>query len=176
MPPYPDKKTRPTPSQAGSAIIYVFVGVILFGILGLTFSRSMQQSSGDISEKTAKVGASEIIAYARSIDRAVNKMILNGTSETDIGFFFFLTTLNAGGGAHYLGNANCAVAECEIFDPAGGKVKPRLISSNYVIDNDTLSPAYPMAGAIIPTVIQVDALGSTDADLAISFFGLKKMC
>ncbi len=161
------------PSQRGSALIYVFIGVILFGILGITYTRSMQQKSGDIDDKTAKVGASEIISYAKTIDRAVNKMLLNEVSEADLGFTNSVTTLSASGGTIYTGNANCSVATCEIFDPAGGKVRAAPVGSSYIIDNYLLNGSAPMAGAIFPAKVIVESLGSTEPDLVISFYGLK---
>ncbi|MDY0029275.1 MAG: hypothetical protein RBR86_04945 [Pseudobdellovibrionaceae bacterium] len=160
-------------SQQGSALIYVFIGVILFGILGITYTRSMQQKSGDVDDKTAKVGASEIISYAKTIDRAVNKMLINRVSEADLGFTNTVTTLNASGGTIYSGNPNCSVATCEIFDAAGGKVRPTLVGSSYIIDNYLLNGNDPMAGSIFPAKVIVEELGSAEPDLVISFYGLK---
>lgn len=161
-------------SQNGSALVYIFIGVILFAALALSFSRGMNQSSSGVSAKTAKVGASEIVEYAKTIERAVNKMVLNGISESDLDFSNMVTTLTASGGALYTGNAGCATASCKVFDPSGGKIKPLELSPDYLIDNGLLGAGDPMAGAIIPNVVVVDTLGSADPELVISFYGLSE--
>ncbi|HPQ51051.1 MAG: hypothetical protein KDJ26_06210 [Alphaproteobacteria bacterium] len=159
--------------QNGSAIIYVFVGVILFAILAITFSRGMRQTTGDVDSKTAKVGATEIIEYAKAIDRSVNRMLLNQISEADIGFTNSTTTLSGTGAALYTGNPNCATATCQVFDPTGGKINPRPVSSSYVLDNATMGALNPMSGGIFPNVVIIDSLGTANPDLVLSFYGLK---
>lgn len=160
--------------QRGSAIIYVFAGIILFGALAFSFSRGFKGNITDTDEKTARIGASEVIDYVRSIDRAVNKMLLNSVSENDLGFTNDITTLAASGATIYSGNANCSVTSCEVFSPEGGKVKARLPSSTYLIDNGTLASGSPMAGAIYPNVVEIQDLGTAAGDLVISVYGLKK--
>lgn len=161
-------------SQNGSAIVYVFIGIILFAILMLAFVRGLKQSSsgGDTDTKTARVAASEIANYAKTVERAVNKMLMNRISESDLGFTNAVTTLDASGLALYTGNPNCAAATCQIFDTGGGKVKPLALPPSYLIDNSALLATDPMAGAIFPNVVTIDSLGTAEPDLVLSFYGL----
>lgn len=160
-------------SQSGGALIYIFIGVILFAALALTFSRGMRSNTSNISAKTSKIGASEFVEYSKLIERATNKMLLNGASEADIGFTNSITTLNASGATIYSGNPNCSTTSCEVFDYQGGRVKASLPSSTYLIDNASLAATSPMAGAIYPNVVTIQDLGSASPDLVISFYGLK---
>lgn len=153
--------------------MYVFIGVVLFGALALTFARSLNGPVGEIDSKTAKVGSSEIIEYMKNIDRAVNKMILTRVSETDIGFTNSVTTLTASGASYYAGNSNCAVDSCQIFSNLGGKVKAMTPSSSYLIANTSLPASGPMAGAILPYVVNISGIGSASPDLVMAVYGLK---
>ncbi len=160
-------------NQSGSALVYVFIGVVLFGALALTFARSLNGPVGEIDSKTAKVGSSEIVEYMKGIDRAVNKMVLHRVSETDIGFTNTVTTLTAGGASYYSGNTNCATDDCEVFSNNGGKVKAMLPSSSYLIDNSSLSASGPMAGAVLPYVVNISGTGSASPELVMAVYGLK---
>lgn len=111
-------------SQSGSAIIYVFAGVILFAALAFTFARGFKGNVTDVDEKTARIGATEVLEYVKSVDRAVNKMLLNSVSENDLGFTNDVTTLTASGATIYSGNANCTTNSCQVFYPDGGKSNP----------------------------------------------------
>lgn len=167
------KYAHPHNHQSGSALVYVFIGVVLFGALALTFARSLNGPVGEIDSKTAKVGSSEIIEYVKNIDSAVNRMILHRVSETDIGFTNTVTTLDASGASYYSGNTNCTTDDCEIFSNSGGKVKALLPSTSYLIDNSLISPSAPMAGAILPYVVNISGIGSASPELVIAVSGLK---
>lgn len=165
----PPSKTN----QSGSVLVYVFIGVVLFGALALTFARSLNGPVGEIDSKTAKVGSSEIIEYMKGVDRAVNKMVLHRVSETDIGFTNTVTTLTAGGGSYYSGNANCMADACQIFKNTGGNVKPMTPSTSYLINNSSLPASGPMAGAVLPYVVNISGIGSASPELVLAVYGLK---
>jgi len=98
--------------ERGSAIIYVFIGIILFAALALAFSRGMRESTGNVGQKTAKVRAAEILDYAQKIDRTVQKLILNRCSETELNFEYEFS-----GAAEYT-NASAPVdGSCNVFAP-----------------------------------------------------------
>ncbi|HNQ91477.1 MAG TPA: hypothetical protein PKI93_00935 [Alphaproteobacteria bacterium] len=118
-------------SQRGSAIVYVFIGVILFAALALTFSRGMQGTTGDASRKTAKVRSSQILEYADKINMATQKLLLKGCSETELNFEH---TYSDNGliawaqGTRLYNNPLAPVdGRCDIFEP-NGKMKPVLFS------------------------------------------------
>lgn len=160
-------------SQNGSALIYIFIGAILFAALALVFARGARQSGGSVDAKTAKVGASEIIHTTQSIHRAVEKMLQNGISESDIGFGNSLTTLTVNGASYYGGNPNCAAATCQIFDAAGGGVSAQMTARAYVISAGDLAASDPMPGDSFPVIAQIKDLGSAEPDLLWATVGLK---
>ncbi len=166
------KKTHST-LQNGSALIYIFIGVILFAALALVFARGARQTGGSIDSKTAKVGASEIIQSAKILDRAVEKMITNGISEGDLGFSNSVSTLTVSGASYYGGNPNCVVATCQIFDPDGGGIRAQMISGAYVIPSGGLSASDPMPGDSFPVIAQIKDLGSAEPELLWASVGLK---
>lgn len=116
-------------SQRGSAIVYVFIGVILFAALALTFSRGMRDSTGNVSSKTAKIRAAEITGYADKVNMTVQKLLLKGCSETELNFKY---KYDQGGlitwarGTYLYVNPLAPVdGRCDVFVPEG-KMKPVL--------------------------------------------------
>lgn len=169
----PRQTSSQRPQQSGSALIYIFIGVILFAALALVFARGARQGGGSIDAKTAKVGASEIIHATRNIHGAVEKMIQNGISEADIGFTNAVTTLAVNGASYYSGNPNCLDATCQIFDAAGGAISPQMVASAYVIPENDLGASDPMPGDSFPAIAQIKDLGSAEIDLLWVTAGLK---
>ncbi len=124
---------RDNPAQNGSALIYVFVGVLLFAALVLSFSRGMQQTPGDVDTKTAKVVVTEFLSYGNAVQGAIEKLARNGCSEQDLKFYHpdFDTPTDYSGQADYLTPPN---NKCHIFDPDGGHVKWQK-PSQYMVTN-----------------------------------------
>lgn len=125
-------------SERGNAFFIVMVAVVLFGALMFTFSRGMRQGGANLTEKQAEIAASDTIAYAQTIERAVNRVLLRGYSETQLSFDnSFLSGYE---------NANCTEDRCRIFHPSGGAVKwqsppPGLNDgSNWIINGKNAIP------------------------------------
>lgn len=109
-------------SQSGNVFIIILIGIVLFGALMFMFSRSAQQGTGNVSKQQAKLAASEILSHARLVEAAVNRLRLNGCSESEISFENALNT----------GYEHTPVTrdECKIFDEDGGR-----LSASYVYDD-----------------------------------------
>lgn len=110
MPPNNSKK-----SQAGNVFIIILAGVVLFGALLFTFSRSADKGTGNLTKQQAKIAAQEILSYAKLVEKAVDRVRRNGCSENEISF------VNAVVGGYSNASAP-GDGSCDIFDFSGGKI------------------------------------------------------
>lgn len=108
-------------NQSGNVFIIILAGVVLFGMLMFTFSRSGQKGTGNLTKQQAKIGAQEILNYANLIEQAVNKVRRDGCSENEISFSNSVFQLTDGTPLHPDGhNSNTPLdGKCEIFKSTG---------------------------------------------------------
>jgi len=127
-------------TQRGSAIIYIFIGVALFGALMFMFSRGASQNSSSVSSKADNALAiSEIVSYAQTVERAVNKLISKGCSESNLRFYY----PDFDGAGDYAGQAEYSDPnqnQCFVFVPTAGGVKwkrpPKIVGDLGGINNN----------------------------------------
>lgn len=99
-------------AQAGNALVFVFIGIVLFAALTYTFYRA-SRSPGKLSLAETLPLAQQIVAYAERVDGAVqNVMLQNGCLESQISFDNAVV-------AYPNGDAPVN-KKCNIFDLAGG--------------------------------------------------------
>lgn len=102
--------------EFGGVFIYIFIGVILFAALAFTFSKSMTGTNTSvISSGKDQVSASEIISYANSISKAVNKLTIKGCSERQISF-------ERDSSSDYDNGDAPSDLSCNIFSPGKGGI------------------------------------------------------
>lgn len=102
-------------TQQGNIFIIILIGVILFGALGYTFSRSASKGTGNLTKQQAKIAAQEILSYAQLLEGAVDRVRRKGCSENEISF-----ENNVVSGYT---NPNAPIDKsCHVFDDNGGKV------------------------------------------------------
>jgi hypothetical protein len=110
----------------GGALVYIFIGVILFGALAFSFAKGMRSGSTDtMDEKTAKLVATDLIGYANTVAYAVSRLQANGCSETEITFE----------NPYVAGYTNASAPidkHCHVFDPAGGNVQHLTINTDWL--------------------------------------------
>jgi len=95
--------------------MFILIGIVLFAALGMTVSRGFQSSAtSNLSKREAELAASEIMAYAQSLERAINRMRRNGCSENDISFANDVVS----GYEH----TPAAPDKCKFFHGDGGKI------------------------------------------------------
>lgn len=105
--------------ERGNALFFILIGVALFAALSFAVSDMMRGGSAtSISDETAKLQATDIIDYARSVRQAVqNVRISNGCEDTQISFE---KTPFDGSDAGYV-NANApSDFSCHVFHSNGG--------------------------------------------------------
>lgn len=73
-------------NQSGNALWFILIAVVLMGLLTMVLSRgsSSVDQSGNVEQERIK--ASQIMRYAKSIEAAVQQMMMNSCSENDISF------------------------------------------------------------------------------------------
>ena len=106
-------------NESGNAFFIVMLTVVLFAALMYTFSRGIRQGSTNLTEKQAKIEASDIITYAQKVERGVQRVYSKGYSENNISFenSFFSGPENA----------SCTDDRCRVFSPTGGGISYRAL-------------------------------------------------
>lgn len=130
----------PHSSERGSALIYIFIGVVLFGILMFIFARGGQENTSVLNQQGQNISAAAIIDESRMLDQAVQKLLSNGCSESELSFDH----------APYTANTNPAAPidkHCHIFHPDGAKLNAAAFNPHWVFSS--LS-AFPNAGTVAP--------------------------
>ena len=108
-------QNKPRAHEAGNVFIFILLGVVLFAALAYSVARGMQsETTTKLSNREATIAASEILAYAQRIERAVNHLRRKGTSENDISFDQEIET----GYDH----SPVQPAEHQVFNTSGGAI------------------------------------------------------
>ena len=61
-------------SQSGNVFILILAGVVLFGALMFTFSRSADKGTGNLTKQQAKITAQDILSYAKIVEDAIDRV------------------------------------------------------------------------------------------------------
>lgn len=102
-------------NQSGNVFVIILIGVVLFGALGFTFSRSANKGTGNLTKQQAKVAAQEILSYANLVEGAVDRVRRKGCSENEISFENNVVSDYE--------NPNSPIDKsCNVFDENGGKI------------------------------------------------------
>lgn len=82
-----ENKSFSREGQAGNAMIYVLIVVVLFAALSFVLSRNTGTSETDIiDEERVKVAASEIIQMSNQVKAGVDQLVFSGTAVADLQF------------------------------------------------------------------------------------------
>jgi hypothetical protein len=104
-----------TSSQRGSVMVFIFIGIVLFAALALAVSQGFrlgEGSTGAADEEKARLDASNVLDFARSVQNGVQEMKLNGVVTSAIDF------VRPGDEPAY----STAPHTAKIFHPEGGGV------------------------------------------------------
>lgn len=98
--------------QSGNALWFILLAVALMAALTMVLSRSGSSvdQSGDIEQIRIKAG--QMMRYGKSIEAAIQNMILSGISENDISFENSTTATD-------YTNDNCTSTSCRLFHVGG---------------------------------------------------------
>lgn len=96
---------------------FILLAVALFGILAAVISRSNSSVDQTASIEQARLKASALLRFGKSVQQSVQQMILNqGVSENDLDFLKIDSNHD---------NVNCASDECDVFAQTGGGISYR---------------------------------------------------
>lgn len=111
-------------SEHGSAIVYVFIGIALFGALMFMFSRGSSNKNDIYDKNSEKLVVDEFLSYGNYMETEISKLLMDGCGERDLSFYH----PNFWGPHNYAGAAKYGVSpdnKCSVFDPKGGGAKWR---------------------------------------------------
>lgn len=77
---------RKISTQSGNVFALILLAVILFAALIFVFSRGFDTGATRMTSANARTYATDTIVYAQSVERAVQRILQNGVSESDISF------------------------------------------------------------------------------------------
>ena len=151
------QRNRPgSRGESGNVFAIVMIGVVLFGALMYTFSRSARQGDGNLSQKKSEVVASDILAYAQRLERGVNRVMTRGCSED------FISFEHAGYVDYPVNPESPPDKSCHVFDPAGGGISP-LPDDGFSVSGLDIRPSGGSA---------LSGIGDARQDLVVWFSGL----
>jgi hypothetical protein len=100
--------------ESGNTFLMVIIGIALFAALMFTLSRGLNESPSTISDRQAKITASDVISYSQQLGRAVTRIMQKGCSENDISF---VNSYESG-----YEHTPAAPEKCQVFSMEGGRI------------------------------------------------------
>lgn len=118
-------------NESGNVLVIILITVALFAALMFTFTKNSNTGSSDmLSESQAKLAATEIINYSKTIESGVNRLVNRGCSDGEISFLYDWnqdgSIRNDDSGDH-ANQASPADKSCTVFLPEGASIpwRPR---------------------------------------------------
>ena len=152
-------------SEQGSAIVYVFIGIALFGALMFMFSRGASQNTSSMSKQQGSIKASEVMVRADQIASTVDNLLLKGCSINELNFYSDHFTQSG------TANPNApSDGHCDVYSPKGGKL------TWTGCPDSTLCPDPYLYAPFIPSGIVGNGMGSVPEDLVYFVLVRKEVC
>ena len=105
-------------SERGNVFIFILLGIVLFAALSFTISKGFRSQTTDtMSNRDAQLAASDIMDFAQSVERGINRLRRKAISESDLSFDNDVVA----GYAHSTARPD----NHHVFDPAGAGVSWR---------------------------------------------------
>lgn len=111
------RNNRSRTSEFGGMMLYILVGVVLFGMLILAYTKNTNVSGGVATKGQMTTKAAQVIDFSNQVNSTVEKMLVSGCSETEIDFG------GTTGENWYWNNATSpSDKRCTVFSDRGGKL------------------------------------------------------
>lgn len=143
-------------NQRGGILFYILIGVVLFGALMYTYTRSGSSSTGIGKKGVASASSSDLNEYARMISTAVDKLQMRGCSISQISY-------ETPSGQNVNSNAP-SDKSCHVYATAGGNVPYRKMPLGFGCDLTSLSIGTPCNGLTYAGTISGYRLYTTTSD------------
>ena len=143
--------------ESGNALWFILLAVALITALTITITSSSDQTeqSGDIER--ARVQASEILNFAKSVEEGVKRMTMRGISENELSFEDTRLTTD-------YSHAGCTGDNCLVFGKSGGGVSYSPPNSLWLDRSESASARYGEWFFTSDTCVASVVRGGTDCD------------
>lgn len=140
-------------SQHGSAIVWVFVVIALFGMLTFMMSKGSRTGTQNIDREKSQLIANEIMNFGRTVKDTTQKLRISGCEDTEISFQTTET------GTDQQNNNAPSDNSCHVFHTDGGALRlakvpdaimttshvfPRFVGSDIILNVGTGAPELSM--------------------------------
>lgn len=158
--------------ERGSAMIWIFVGIMLFAALGVAMMQGTRTSGNMITGEQARTEASRLINAGNELKMAVQRMKMRGCEDTKIGFDNSVWK-TVGGTLTAPTNHNPTTDSCRVFNVAGGGLTPFTLQPNSM----ALPSTYVTSGHSVAHTASVIGVGTAAPDLVlITYYVPKAVC
>ncbi len=152
-------KSQPV-AQAGNAMVYVLIAIVLFAALSMTLGRQADTGeASDISEGKAELYATQLQTYAAGAKSSIDQMLFSGAKVDTLDF-----TLPSQAGF------NTAPTINKVYHPDGGGLNPGTLPTE--IQTDDI--ADPVAGWYLGRFNNVEWTPTTAQDVILVAYQIKK--
>lgn len=141
--------------QSGNAIVFLLLAIALFAALAYTFMRSGQNSVSQMNPQQARLAASEILSYANSLSKTVDRLRQRGCSEKQLSF-------EASGNSGYANASAPGDFSCHVYNAAGGNMTWQSFT-NYNATTTVSSLQNILGSASAITDLSLYVLGVSDS-------------
>ena len=111
----------------GNILFLILLAVVLFAALSYAVTQGMRGGGNNASNESAQAKVSELNNYFAQMDAAVTRMMMTGgVKDYELNFYYLANNNYVAGNND---NTNCTTSNCRVFDPAGGAVSGRKMTS-----------------------------------------------
>lgn len=152
--------------QSGNVLWFVLIGVVLLAALTLLLTRSGStvDQSGDVEQ--LRIKESQLIRYGKSLETAVQQLLLNGCSENDISFENPLSADD------YTNAGSPPDKRCHVFEPEGTGLTWQSLGEDAIpgsVDNTVIANDGKFSG------LGTDS-GAAGTDLILLVYTTSELC
>lgn len=160
--------------ENGSAMLWIFIGILLFAALGVAMMSGTRTSTGMLKSEEAATYAKQIVSYGDALKSSVKRLQFLGCDDTKIGFDNTTWTTNAGTILQAVNhNPNTPSDKCRVFNTAGGN----MIASTFSDNGVPVSPANVKSGHSYIYTISVEGVGTSEIDMVmVTHYIDKQVC
>lgn len=161
-----------THAQSGSVFFLILVGIALFAALSYAMIQGGRSSASNLSKDQARLAANELVSYATSLQKAVDKLRLSGCKDTELNFHHPLDV-----GNQLVNPTSPSDKSCDLFSVNGGNLTVSSMPPN-TLDKTYESQTALGYGVLVPTGdVANDTVGTTANELAgVAPFINKQVC
>lgn len=153
-------------AENGSVLLWILVAVVLLAGLTAAMNQGSRTSTSQLSDQQARVVATEISSYLNTVRSAVQRMQMQGISESDFDFSTDIYKLHSGSPIT-TPNESCTNDRCKLYHPAGGGITPTILAKEAQITQTSPVPAMWQSGHGGFRVLNIEGVGTEQPDVVM---------